>query len=345
MGELFDEGASAEEFALPGDEARLQVIRPPEPGPAAPAAPAEPVEPPAATEPVEPAAPAAPTEAATEPPTPAEPAAPAELDTSDPQIAALLEKYGGDPNKALAALAGAQELIGRQGNELGELRRLVEERVGSLEETVRAAAQPQYDADELTEWFAENPTRIPDVARDAFYRGNEQLMDAAIEAWEEVDRSGARKFERDVAVARARQQLAADSEQTNERVAEWNSVSQQFAAAHPDLEQLAPTMRELAPQYPNMLQILQSGTPEARLEVLDFLYEKARGHNGDTLATRSREIAREQAEEGHRAIEQAAVASAAATRTAPAASVAERIASEWDTADAPFKAGESGWNI
>lgn len=69
-------------------------------------------------------------------------------DVADPELAAYLNRHGGDPNAALAAAVKeareAQSLIGRQGNELGDIRRREQEyaeRLARLEGAV--AAQPR----------------------------------------------------------------------------------------------------------------------------------------------------------------------------------------------------------
>jgi hypothetical protein len=58
----------------------------------------------------------------------------------DPDIAAYLERFGGDPDKALRAAVEAQKQIGKQGNELGELRQAVAKLEGRIDQ---AAVQPQ----------------------------------------------------------------------------------------------------------------------------------------------------------------------------------------------------------
>ncbi len=78
----------------------------------------------------------------TDPSAPVEPEAPASEGDGggdaplheDPEVAAYLERYQGDPDKALKAAVEASKLIGRQGNELGEAR----ERLARLEGTVEA---------------------------------------------------------------------------------------------------------------------------------------------------------------------------------------------------------------
>jgi hypothetical protein len=334
--DLFDDGAPESDFALPGDEERLSAMRTDDDAPALQPAP----DPPAAA----PAPPADPTgdadAAATDVTVTDDVDAPAATGR-DPRVESFLSKYDGDVDKALHAAAELQTVVGRQGQELGELRELAE-RFDRLEQTVTTATQPQYDPNDLDAFFAENPTRIPEIAQQAFYARNDALLEAAIDAWEEVDRAGARRFNREVAVARARQEVQAEQQQSSQAMQGWNDVARTFSEQHPDIEQHAPKMRELAEQYPHIVSVLQTGTPQARVEVLEFLYEKARGHASDTLQATSREIAREAANAAHDAIKEAAVASAATAVTAPATSVADRIAAEWETADAPYN---DGWKI
>jgi hypothetical protein len=89
------------------------------------------------------------------------------------------------------------------------------------------------------------------------------------------------------------------------------------------------------------LQILETGDPQSKREVLEFFYEKARGQTPDTLAT-ARAIASEQATAAEQAIKDAHVASAATAVPAATTSAAEAIAAEWDKADAPYN---EGWKI
>lgn len=83
---------------------------------------------------------------------------PAEEEPTNEALAALLEKHGNDPNAALEALLterdNAQSLIGRQGNEVGELRSQLDQLKGYVE-SLSERQQPQADlplaSDELVE--------------------------------------------------------------------------------------------------------------------------------------------------------------------------------------------------
>jgi len=339
--ELFDDGPAEDEFSIPGDDQRLAAMGADMPADLEPAPEGDTAEPsaPAASEGSEAAA----AEEDDEPGEPAESAEqPLALSIDDPEVQAYLEKYDGDPVKALKAATEAQALLGRQGRELGELRAWAEQHLAAE----AAPAQPQFDQDALDTWFFENPSRVPDVARDAFYAGNQQLADAALAAWKEIDSRAASAFETEMITQRVRAEIHQEAASREQLAASWHEAAERFAQDHPDLDQLAPKMREIAPQYPGIVQVLQSGDPQSKLEVLDFLYEKARGQSADTLRATAREIAREQAEEATEAIKKAAVASSAAAVPAGRGDdIAARIAADWDTLDAPYAPGEDGWNV
>lgn len=233
----------------------------------------------------------------------------------DPDIQGFLAKYDGDLEKALRAAVESQSLIGRQGSELGELRRMVEE--------VRAAQQQprqperQYDPDQLQTWFDDNPHQIPSVALQAHQAGDTGLRDAAIAAWEELDRAGARQFERAVLKEEIQAQYVAPLVQ-QQQAQEMERVKQEFASAHPDFEALAPAMTELAQGSPRVLGLLQSQDPATVYEVLDYLYVKAEKHvrdrDGDTLALARQQAEVERQENARQAKTSARVASSASTK-------------------------------
>lgn len=86
---------------------------------------------------------------ATTPEKPAEGVAPVEGDEvqADPELAALLEKHEGDATKALAELlkqnTEAQSLIGRQANEVGDVRTQLAELKGRLDGIAQSTSQAQ----------------------------------------------------------------------------------------------------------------------------------------------------------------------------------------------------------
>lgn len=109
----------------------------------------------------------------------------------DPETQALLDtKYGGDLNAMLRAAREAQTLIGRQGNELGELRPLREELAQIRAEMQVALNRPQVEwPDEYTD-EADAVRAYRQIANDAFDREDRTTFDRAMEAWQEVDPLG-----------------------------------------------------------------------------------------------------------------------------------------------------------
>lgn len=60
----------------------------------------------------------------------------------DPDIAAYLSRFDGDADKALKAAVEAQKMIGRQGNELGDMKRDLAEMKGRLDQAAVTPAVP-----------------------------------------------------------------------------------------------------------------------------------------------------------------------------------------------------------
>jgi hypothetical protein len=106
----------------------------------------------------------------------------------------LLEKYGGDVDKALAAAVDAQELIGRQSSELGELRQ--------YREQVRAAAV-QMPPDQILAYAEQDPQQAAAIAYQQYGRQSDALP-AGDAAWAEMDPFAAGEFNTQAAMARLR---------------------------------------------------------------------------------------------------------------------------------------------
>jgi len=117
-------------------------------------------------------------------------AEPQATDVQDPAVAAFLKKYGGDVSKALAGAVHLQRKAGEQSNEVGELRRMVDE-LSQLREGIQQQNQTQQQPvmDQATvDWFdqqaIENPYAMAEYARQ---QGNAILMQRALSTWKEID--------------------------------------------------------------------------------------------------------------------------------------------------------------
>lgn len=108
------------------------------------------------------------------------------LELDDATQALIDSKYGGDINKALAALPEAQSTIGRQGNEMGALRQELEAFRAQLQADF-AAAQPYAQwPDEFAD-TSEQAAALRVIAEQAFDRRDAQTFDQALRAWSEAD--------------------------------------------------------------------------------------------------------------------------------------------------------------
>lgn len=218
--------------------------------------------------------------------TPAEPvveeAPPAEAETeAEPSpVQKYLEKYGGDVDKALAAAAEAQSLIGRQGGELGELR----QELAAIREAV-TPQEPQLEYNEQTSTWAQEIGAAPNFYEGADYalqKGNTQLYDEIMETAYLTYPKEAARYEIALAQRTAQQQLMSQigpvlapvqQRTAQEQFTEaWRSVATQI----PDLSEFTPQLLEVAQQNPEMLQALQSPDQTSRERVIRNLYAIAK---------------------------------------------------------------------
>lgn len=113
---------------------------------------------------------------------------PQPADGQDPAVAAFLQKYNGDVEKALQGAVHLQRKSGEQSNEVGELRRVVDE-LSQLREGIQQQSQNQQPVmDQGTiDWFdqqvLENPYGMAEYARQ---QGNGMLLQRALSTWKEM---------------------------------------------------------------------------------------------------------------------------------------------------------------
>src|SRR6187455_1140496 len=139
------------------------------------------------------------------------------LELDDATQALIDTKYGGDINKALAALPDAQTTIGRQGNEMGALRAELE----AMEARITASLQMAQPYAEWPDEFAdgqEQAAALQVIAEQAFDRRDPDTFDRAIRAWQEADPVSASLYrnlkEMQVAQIEASGQIPVDDEDT-----------------------------------------------------------------------------------------------------------------------------------
>lgn len=280
--------------------------------------------------------------AAVEPETPVKP--PSEAATDDPDVAAVLQKYGGDPNKALRALVDAQSLIGRQGQELGDLRREFEQQIAAIQqqnEQRHVASQAPGAVETLLDQG--NFHAAAEYARQA---GNTVLYNHVMGQWaaDPEQAYGAINYATAVATMQTEakleqlveQRLSGIQEATQPLIAGQAQQNFErdfavFAQDKTDINNVAPEMLRVAQENEAVVSsLLGNEDPAVRQQAFQFLYTTARGRIGDTLT--------QAAHEADTAAQEAAAAAktAATVGSASTASQAKPM-SKVDQAKAEFR--------
>lgn len=216
--------------------------------------------------------------------TPVEPGTPGTPDAATPEAEA---KPADQPAELLAGkYESAEELerayeelrtkFNERDAEIGELRGLREEF-----ETLRGRMDaPKHDYDTLIDEDPASATQLAYQSGDAYH------LQAALAAWKEQDPFGAAVWYSGV---RSQAEIAAITTHYESRLSIHDASAQQtelagamaaFAQANPDLEEIAPAMVAIAEESPQIMALMQSPDPKAKLEVFDFLATKARARLG-----------------------------------------------------------------
>lgn len=269
---------------------------------------------------------------------------PKKLEVDDPAVIALLDKYQGDPVKALKAAAEAQALLGRQASEIGELR-AGQARIEQRLET------PQVAPTQITQdMIDQNPGAATQLA---FEQGNTVALQIAFEQWKQDEpfeasdwvnerRADAREqaFRAELDAVKAQFGPAAEAQENQA----FQQVVRETVAADPDaLERIKNGAETISPEVAETLYAaLENGTPTQKIGAFKALAELTRGReNPVTLDVRA--LAREQALAADEAIAEAGVVSANSARSEPAGkTMADQIGAEWDLIEKPLA---DGWNI
>jgi len=218
----------------------------------------------------------------------------------------------------------ASSKLGQQGSELGELRKLIEERLPAEDET--EFEQPTYDPSYASsiQNLVESG-RFQEAAVYAAQSGNQPLYEAALDAWYDEQPRAAAAFERHLELqameARFQQQRQPEIQARVQQEANtaWSNVSRKFT----DLPQLADKVLEAGKHYPDVLRVLQTDSSiEGKERALEALYKIAKADSLDTLGAAAKEAEQVASDEARREKADSVVASASnAKREAPTTKV------------------------
>ena len=244
------------------------------------------------------------------------------LELDDETQGLIDTKYGGDINKALTALREGQSLIGRQGSELGDLRRQLED-MRSLIERGQILSQPYPEwPDEYAE-PGEAAAGYRAIAEQAFQREDVDTFATAVNAWAAQDSAAANTY-RDLKVLQLQTMMAQqapavyrDDEATlqagvdavKEKYPRFAERDPQFMAAFDAEMQKFPTLRAL------LWGEIPTSTPEQRLTALEEVVSRvASQQTAETERAARRRVAIRTNEEARQARREARVTSGESAR-------------------------------
>jgi hypothetical protein len=231
----------------------------------------------------------------------------------DPQVEAVLQKYGGDTETALKALAESQSYIGSLHQELGGLRQELANAAQAWQNP-----RPQQDFESLLE---ENPQQAALMALNA---GDHAAYQRAKQEWNDISPGAPDLFEANLRLQRQvqdiQQQVQAVSApvQQQQQIQSLASVYRQVASENPDFEELRPAMvqvvNELADSgYDWITPAIESGDLRQAYSAMTTMVKLARAHEGGNLASAAQAAARQHVAETEAAKREAIVASATST--------------------------------
>lgn len=236
-----------------------------------------------------------------------------ELTIDDPDVEAFLAKYDGDLGKALKGAVEASKTLGRQGTELGELRKL-QQQMEELKTTVAESARRPAHAP--IDWASAIERDPEQAAFEAVRRRDPDALVAACSAWGEDEPFKASAFLSNQFNEWRMETLAMEFQSSrNDAPDAVSSTEEQEVAKvlekHPDLEKFLPAIGEIAKERPLLRQTLESGTPQQKATALEDLYLLARSrHDSADTSEAVKRVRVRVSEEGKKARAAAAVVSA-----------------------------------
>ena len=220
----------------------------------------------------------------------------ADTSTGDATVDAYLAKYGGDKDAALKAAANQNDLLGRQGQELGTLRESQARLQGQVEALLASAATPAGPAmsnEQAEEYAVETAISqgyvqgATSLANEGWNAGDERAYDNLIRNWALEDPIAATRFDVGFQNWKAAQnapaptapvedpRLAAvlETQGVNDMVATLEVIAQERGATWAGIE---PYMNAALEQvHPSVLALVASSSSEDRLAGTRMIADKA----------------------------------------------------------------------
>ena len=244
------------------------------------------------------------------------------LELDDDTQSLIDTKYGGDISKALVALRESQGLIGRQGNELGDLRRELAEFRQSVERG-QVLSQPYPEMPDEFDDPADAAVKYRAIAEQAFARQDVDTFSGVVDAWIEVDPLGGNTY-RDLKILQLQSTLqqapAAPQGNAEEVIAQGVAKVQEEFPQMTTPEFQAEFDAEIR-KFPTLKGLLwgeiPGTTPEQRVAALrETVIRIASRHVGETEEKARKRVAVKRSEAARQARIEAKVASGESARVA-----------------------------
>lgn len=195
----------------------------------------------------------------------------------DPDIQSYIEKFGGDISQALRSAVEAQSLIGRQGQELGELRALRQEMEAIRQQISSTPAAPAALPSNTQELLEDDPGTL---AQWAFENGRQDVYDQAMDAWFELAPRQASRFEQAVLMGEMQRQMESRIEPIATPLAEQSAAREivqaqrELGLRFSDFNEIlgTATEAELAGFPRDVAEKAQTGTYQEKISALETLY-------------------------------------------------------------------------
>lgn len=228
------------------------------------------------------------------------------------------------PEDLAAAYKNLESKLGEQSQQVAEAKKLADEMAAIREQlSYQQPAQPTYDPNEVSDWFDENPTQIPQVAQQAIANGDHTLYQMAIQKWHEHNPVQAMEFAlsvREQALeARFNARLAeatAPVQQAAQKAAADAAVAK-LATEFPEMktDEFARVMQEEATNAPWLATVVATGDPAQLEQALRSLALMAKGRLADTLVAVAQKDGKSQQQANTALKQEAAVLSASSVPT------------------------------